>query len=170
MRNPLCQSTLRAVRDERITESQVASDPEHRLLQVLLGRWHTSGRTYATASAPSAEIDATDTYEWLPGGLGLIHTVKARVGDERVEGAEVIEYDPSREAYVTHYVGTDGPNSYEARLTEEDGELVWRMQSDRNQFTGVFDDDGTTISGCWELRGDDGRWRLWMEITLTKAR
>jgi hypothetical protein len=156
--------------DETIPESQVASDPEHRLLGTLVGRWHTSGRTYASYSAPSAEIEATDTYEWLPGGLGLLHTVDGRVGDERVEGAEVIEYDPSREAYVTHYVGTDGPNSYEARLTEEDGKLVWRMESDRDQFTGVFEADGTTISGCWELRGDDGRWRLWMEITLTKTR
>lgn len=156
--------------DESIGQSKVASDPEHTLLQALVGRWHTSGRTYATRSAPSAEIDGTHTYEWLPGGLGLLHSVGARVGDERVEGAEVIEYDTSREAYVTHYVGTDGPNSYEARLTEEDGELIWRMQSDRDQFTGVFDDDGTTISGCWELRGDDGRWRPWMEVTLTKRR
>ena len=158
------------MRDEPITESQVASHPGHRLLEVLVGRWHTSGRTYASPSAPSAEIDATDTYEWLPGGLGLLHTVDGRIGDARVEAAEVIEYDPSRDAYVTREVGTDRSQSYVARSTEENGALVWRMQSDRDQFTGVFEEDGTTISGCWELRGADGRWRPLMEITLTKAR
>jgi hypothetical protein len=102
--------------------------------------------------------------------LGLFHTVDGRVGDEKVEGAEVIEYDPSREAYVTHYIGTDGPGSYETRLTREGGRLVWMMQGERDQFTGVLEPDGTTISGCWELRDVDGRWRPWMEITLTKTR
>jgi hypothetical protein len=47
--------------------------------------------------------------------------------------------------------------------------LVWRMQSETDQVIGVFDDDGTTISACWELRGDDGRRRLWLEITLTQS-
>jgi hypothetical protein len=122
--------------DETIPESQVASDPDHRLLRALVGHWHTSGRTYASYSAPSAEIEATDTYEWLPRGLGLFHTV----------------------------------DSCETRLSESGGELIWTMQSESDRFTGVFDDDGTTISGCWELRGADGRWRLRMEITLTKTR
>jgi Protein of unknown function (DUF1579) len=158
------------VRDEPITESQVASDPGHRLLEVLVGRWHTSGRTYARPSAPSAEIDATDTYEWLPGGLGLFHTVDGRIGDERVEGAEVIEYDPSREACFAHYLGTGGSSSYETRLTEAGAELIWTMESASERFTGVLDDDGATISGCWELRGADGTWHPSMEITLTKAR
>jgi Protein of unknown function (DUF1579) len=156
--------------DETIPESQVASDPDHRLLRALVGHWHTSGRTYASYSAPSAEIEATDTYEWLPRGLGLFHTVDGRVGDERMEGAEVIEYDPSRKAYFAHYRGTDGSASCETRLSESGGELIWTMQSESDRFTGVFDDDGTTISGCWELRGADGRWRLRMEITLTKTR
>jgi Protein of unknown function (DUF1579) len=158
------------VRNEPITESQVASDPGPRLLGVLVGRWHTSGRTYARPSAPSAEIEATDTYEWLPGGLGLFHTVDGRIGDERVEGAEVIEYDPSREAYFAHYLGTDGSRSYETRLTDEGAALIWTMESTSDRFTGVLDDDGATISGCWELRGADGTWHLLMEITLTKAR
>jgi hypothetical protein len=158
------------VRDEPVTESQVSSDPGHKLLEILVGRWHTSGRTYGSPSAPSAEIDATDTYEWLPGGSGLFHTVDGRIGDERVEGVEVIEYDPSREAYFAHYLGTDGSSSYETRLTETGGELIWTMESARDRFTGVLDDGGATISGCWELRTADGRWRLLMEITLTKAR
>lgn len=154
--------------DESITESQGASDPEHKRLRALVGSWHTTGRTSAP-SASSAEIDATDTYEWLPGGFGLLHSVDARVGDERVEGAEIIGYDSSRETYVTQYFGSDGPNSYEASLTEEDGALVWRMHSERDRFTGTFDDDRTAITGHWELLGDDGSWHPWMDVTLTKG-
>jgi hypothetical protein len=140
---------------------------EHERLEALIGRWKTTGRTLP--SAGGGEIDATDAYEWLPGEFGLLHTVDARVGDQTVEGAEVIGYDPDRGTYVTLYVGTDGPTSYEARLTDEDGGLVWRMQSERTRFTGSFDDDRTTITGHWELLSDRGTWHPWMDITLTKS-
>ncbi|MFS8500077.1 MAG: hypothetical protein FWJ70_17970, partial [Micromonosporaceae bacterium] len=42
--------------------------------------------------APSAVIDGTDEYVWLPGG-SLLHTVDARVGEQAVTGAEIIGYD-----------------------------------------------------------------------------
>jgi len=142
-------------------------DQEHMRLQALVGRWKTTGRT--DPSAGDAEINAIDTYDWLPGGFGLLHTVDARVGDQRVEGAEVIGYDPKRGTYVSLYVGTEGPSSYEAELTEQDGDLVWRMQSERDRFTGSFSDDRTTITGHWELLGDDASWHPWMDVTLTRS-
>jgi hypothetical protein len=105
---------------------------------------------------------------WLPGGFALLHTVSARVGDRTVEGAEIIGYDPARRTYVTQYFGSDGPNSYEATLTEEHGALVWRIHSRHDRFTGTFSNHGDTITGHWELLGDDARWRPWMDITLTR--
>jgi hypothetical protein len=44
-------------------------------LAALLGRWRTRGRTRETAEAPAIEVDAVDTYEWLPGRAGLLHRV-----------------------------------------------------------------------------------------------
>jgi len=38
-------------------------------LQVLIGTWSTKGWTRATPGAPSARLEAVDTYEWLPGGF-----------------------------------------------------------------------------------------------------
>lgn len=143
--------------------------PEHKRLEALVGKWHTTGRTKPSSSTPGVEIDATDTYEWLPGGFGLLHGVEARVGDESVEGAEIIGYEPSRGAYITQYFGSDGSNAYEASLTEEDGALVWKMQSESDRFAGTFSDDGNTIIGHWEQLGDDGSWRPWMDITLTRS-
>jgi Protein of unknown function (DUF1579) len=138
-------------------------------LAVLVGRWRTEGSTRATADSPAARIEATDTYDWLPGRSGLLHTVDARVGDQKVEGAEIIGWVPARRAYITQYFGSDGPNSYEASLTEVDGVLVWTMRSATDRFTGTFSDDGNRITGRWERLDDETSWQPWMEVTLTRS-
>ena len=140
---------------------------EHLRRESLVGRWRTEGWTRETAEGPAARIEATDTYEWLSGGFGLLHTVDARVGEEHVEGAEIIGWDPERDAYATQYFGSDGPSAYEARLTEEDGALVWSMRSSQDRFTGTFSKDGNTITGHWEQLGDEN-WQPWMDVTLTR--
>jgi hypothetical protein len=43
------------------------------------------------------------------------------------------------------------------------------MHSERDRFTGIFDDDVTTITGHWELLGDDGSWHAWTDITADQA-
>lgn len=142
---------------------------EHERLEALVGRWQTEGWTRETAEAPAARIEAVDTYEWLPGRFALLHRVDAQVGEEKVEGAEIIGWDPARSAYITQYFGSDGPNSYEASLTEEEGSLVWSMRSRADRFTGTFSHHGNTITGQWEQLEDDQRWQPWMQITLTRA-
>jgi hypothetical protein len=142
---------------------------EHERLEALIGRWRTEGWTSETAEAPAMRIEAVDTYEWLPGRFALLHTVDARVGEERVEGAEIIGWDPARSAYITQYFGSDGPNAYEASLTEEEGSLVWSMRSRADRFTGTFSDDGNTITGRWDQLDEDKSWTPWMQITLTRT-
>jgi hypothetical protein len=135
-------------------------------LDVLIGGWKRDGWT---RDDPPARIDAVDTYEWRPGRHAAMHHVDARVGDERVEGAEIIGWDPARECYVTQYFGSDGPAAYEATLREEDGALVWTMRSRSDRFTGTFSDDRTTITGHWESMDEGSDWQPWMDITLTKG-
>jgi Protein of unknown function (DUF1579) len=142
--------------------------PAHRHLAALVGRWRTQGWTRATAGTPAAPIEAVDTYEWLPGHFALLHTVDARVGEEHVDGAEIIGWDPARDAYITQYFGSDGPNAYEASLAEDDGALVWNMRSPTDRFTGTFSDDGNTITGHWEQLDDEKKWQPWMDIMLTR--
>jgi hypothetical protein len=137
-------------------------------LDVLLGSWKTAGRTIDGAGAPTQVIDALDTYERLPGGA-VLHLVDAHVGDEKVEGAEIIGYDPGRGRYLTQYFGSDGPNAYEASLDDDHGTLVWTMRSTRDRFTGAFDDGSRTITGHWEVLDAESNWKPWMDITLTKA-
>jgi Protein of unknown function (DUF1579) len=141
---------------------------ERERLGALVGTWRTEGWTKGGPGAPAARIDAVDEYEWLPGGFALLHRVDAQVGDQKVDGAEIIGYDPARRIFVTQYFGSDGPNAYEASLAEEDGALVWRMRSKTDRFTGIFSDRGDTITGHWELLDEDSDWQPWMDITLTK--
>jgi hypothetical protein len=94
--------------------------------------------------------------------------VDARVGDQKVEGAEFIGYDPARASYVTQYFGSDGLAGYEATLEEESDGLVWTMRGEATKFAGRFSAGGNTITGHWELLDDGSRWRLWMNITLTR--
>jgi Protein of unknown function (DUF1579) len=156
-----------------IQEGEVMSNelgPPHQRLAALVGRWRTEGWTIATAEAPAARIEAVDTYEWLPGGYALLHTVDARVGEQKVEGAEIIGWDPARGSYITQYFGSDGPNGYEAGLADVDGALVWTMTSAEDRFTGTFSNDGNTITGHWEQLDDERNWHPWMDVTLTRAR
>jgi uncharacterized protein DUF1579 len=102
---------------------------EQTRLSVLVGRWRTQGWTKDTTESAAARIDAEDTYEWLPGGFALLHRVDARVGEERVEGAEIIGCNPVRGEYITQYFGSDGQNAYHAAFIEEKGALVWSMRS-----------------------------------------
>jgi catechol 2,3-dioxygenase-like lactoylglutathione lyase family enzyme len=136
-------------------------------LDALIGRWRTQGRTTAASRVPPDQIDAVDTYERPPGGA-LLHLVEARVGDQKVEGAEIIGFDPARGRYVTHYFGSDGPNAYEASLVEQDGALVWTMRSTKDRFTGTFNDERNVITGHWDALDDDSTWQPWMDITLTR--
>jgi hypothetical protein len=140
----------------------------HERLAVLIGRWKTEGWTKEMRAAPAARIDAVDTYDWLPGGFGLLHVVDAKVGGTKVEGAEIIGYDVDRGVYITLYVGSEGLTSYEASLAEETDGLVWSMRSQTTRFTGTFSDDRAAITGYWELLSEGGEWQRWMDITLTK--
>jgi Protein of unknown function (DUF1579) len=136
-------------------------------LEVLIGRWKTEGQTIDASGAPPDKIVAIDTYERLPGGA-LLHLVDARVGDQKVEGAELIGHDADRDTYVTQSFGTDGLTAYEASLTEEGEGLTWRMRSKATRFTGRFSEDGNVITGNWELQDDNGDWQPWMDIRLTR--
>ena len=141
---------------------------EHERLRALVGRWKIEGWTSEAPPVTASWIEALDTYEWLPGGHALLHRVDAHVGDQRVEGAEIIGYDPTRRTYITQYFGSDGPGAYEASLGNEYGALVWTMRNETERFIGMFSDDGNTIVGHRELLDDDSGWRPRMDVTLTK--
>jgi len=144
------------------------ADNEVIRLDPLVGKSTTRGQTKETSQQPALRIDATDTYSWLAGKYALLHEVDALVGEQKVEGVEIIGYDPEAGCYITQYFGSDGPNRYRACLTEEVSNLVWKMESKRDRFTGTFSEDRQTITGHWEQLDDNDTWHPWMDVTLTK--
>jgi len=162
---------LRATRRTRKRDQSAHHDDvgaEHERLGALVGRWKTRGSLTAAAGDAASSIESTDTYEWLPGGRALLHRVRALVGDEELEGAEILGYDPARRTYVAQYFGTDGPATYEASLANEYGGLVLKMRSESERFTGMFSEDGNTIEGHWELLDGDSHWQPRMDVTLSR--
>jgi hypothetical protein len=142
-----------------------APGPEHKRLDVFIGKWMTQGQTVATGAVPAVQILASDVYEWMPGGFFVLHTAYGRIGDMDVGGTEIIGYDAASKTYRTHLFDSQGNLITEA-LSVDDG--TWRWQGERTRCTGVFD-DGKTLTAHHE-RSDDGvTWVPSMEVTLTKV-
>jgi hypothetical protein len=80
-----------------------------------------------------------------------LHLVDATVGETKIEGAEIIGYDPDRGHFTTLYFGTDGPAAYEADFIESESILVWEMRGADSRFRGSFDAGGELLTGHWEL-------------------
>ena len=141
-------------------------DPALNRLSVFVGKWNTEGLIKASPSGPAAKLKATDIYEWLPGGFFLIHHVDGYMGDEEVRTIEIIGYDTASQTYFTHsYDNRGSVGTYQANLLD----AVWTIAGKSERFTGMFSDDSNTLTGSWELSGDDDSWIPWMDIKLTKV-
>lgn len=139
--------------------------PRHRALEPLVGVWRTHGTTIESESEPAIPFAGTDTYEWLEGGLFLLHKVDVSMGDRPVVGVEIIYPDPVSGHYHTWSVDADGTTEgYEARIEGR----VWSMTSRDARFRGAFAEDGGAISGLWERR-NGADWEPWMTVTLSRV-
>jgi len=96
------------VTKERLVTNESTEARER--LDVLIGTWKTEGLTTEARGRPAQRIDAVDTYERLPGGA-LLHLVDARVGDVKLDGAEIIGFDPLRGTFVTQFFGASSTQS-----------------------------------------------------------
>jgi hypothetical protein len=47
---------------------------------------------------------------------------------------------------------------------------VWTRASDKDRFTGTFNDEHDIITGHWEGLDDVSTWQPWMDITVTRER
>ena len=147
------------------------SSPEHKKLGVFLGRWHTTGEVAATASAPAAQVDAIDTYEWYPGEFFLVHHADGRVGEDAIKSIEIMGYDPDRQMLFRALLRQHRrPGTEEIRL---DGNTwTWRgsnvMGVKEHRCIAVVSDDGNTVRARHEKSDDGENWELWMDVTLRR--
>ncbi len=142
-------------------------DPALKRLDVLVGKWNTEGQTRASADAPAAKIRAVDIYEWLPGGFFLVHRWDGRMGDGEIHGIEIIGYDVSSQTYPIRSFDNQGNSDLLQASARDD---TWTFTGESMRFTGVFSDDGNTITGKWEYSSDGSNWLPWMDVTLTRIK
>lgn len=144
--------------------------PEHKLLDVFIGKWINEGHTIASADAPSVKILTSDIYEWAPGGFFVLHTAYGLIGNLSGGGIEIINYDAASKKYNSHFFDSQG-NIVISELTVRDGIWTWTgdWAEEGHHATSVFSDDGKTQT-CLHERSDGGvNWVPSMDVTLTKV-
>ncbi len=136
-------------------------------LNPFVGVWDTEGEMKTIAPGQSAKFNATDTYEWLPGGHFLLHRFDADMPQGKVQGIEIIGYKRESNTYPMYSFDSKGNTSLmQARVEKE----TWTFAGEAIRFTGKFSDNGKIFSGLWEFRpGEDASWQPLMDITLRRV-
>jgi hypothetical protein len=133
-------------------------------LEAFLGEWTMRPEAdWVPDDAPDARI----TWEWMAGERFLVQRWEIPDVPVAPDGLAVLGWDEGRDTYLQHYFDSRGvARVYEMGLS--DG--VWTLERTRpdfsaldfwQRFRGEFSDDGSTISGAWEMSTDEGRtWEL----------
>ena len=144
---------------------------ENKKLNVFLGKWHTVGNIYDEKGNITGKVDAIDTYEWLPGAYAMIHYADSKIGDIKIEGIEIIGYDPKRKAYFGPFFDNQGSAGWE-QIKFDGNTWIWNgenvMGVKYHRCKAVFKNE-TTIAALHEHSADNQVWHKWMDITLSRS-
>ena len=148
--------------------------PEHRKLAVFVGTWNLRGRQFETPSGRAAEITGTETYEWLTGGLFLIHRFEARLGNAQAACIEITGYDPSTRRYPTHTFYNDGQIADWQLQEQGEGWLItgkWSKGGEEAlvRCTVELGDEGNSRTSTWQSSSDGRNWDTFWEVMATRA-
>jgi hypothetical protein len=139
-------------------------------LDALIGEWSIE---VALPGAPEGDIGARVTFEWMPGKRFLIERWQVPV-PEAPDGLAVIGFDEGRGTLLQHYFDSRGVTRvYEMSL--EGG--VWKLSRDKpdfspldfaQRFEGTFSEDGSTITGRWDIKPEGSDWEKDFDMTYRK--
>jgi hypothetical protein len=135
-------------------------------LSFLIGRWHTKGEILQGASAASKDIRGMDTYEWVSGGLFILHRVDVFMGTERTEAIEIIGYDENRKSYFMKSFDSQGASPVMYATLEKAGVLKFGDNKMKSMLTA--NKDGSRMTAKWELSENGKTWKPWMNIQFDK--
>ena len=148
--------------------------PEQRRLDVLVGSWKMEGQQYEGDAGSAAKIRAEETFEWLPGGMFLVHRLVGRIGDAEMACIEIIESDRAAGRYRMHTFYNDG-NAQDWQLAEQDGGWLitgdWPMPDGSKRHvrcTQRFEKGDELRTAKWESSEDGTRWTTFWDTTSTR--
>ena len=108
-------------------------------------------------------------FEWLDGGAFLVQRWSVDL-PEAPNGTAIIGCDVANGTYLQLYSDDRGVcRVYEMSL--RDGEWTLRREGVpfAQRFTGTFSDDGTTITGRWEIAQDGEHWTTDFDVTYSRV-
>jgi hypothetical protein len=166
--------------DTRQQNSAPDPGPETQRLGTLVGRWRSEGYVVADPPVP---ITGTDIYEWLPGGFFLVHHVDVVVGEQKVQGIEIIgEYDPATDSFTGRaYDNRGNITIMRAKVDDQGvwtftggGEIAPAAQPSPDDASGAVrstltvSPDRSNMTAKWERSDDGSTWQPWMDMTFTR--
>lgn len=148
------------------TDKRLDRPTELARLNPFIGRWITVGETAPSPGKAPIPINASDVYDWAPGGRFVVHPAYGRFGDLDVSGVEIIGLDPSSGQFSTHFFDGNGTVSTQT-LSFENGTWMWRGKHTR--CFGTFSADERTLVAGHERLDENERWIPSMTVTLRKV-
>lgn len=170
----MAKSSIAQSKSAQTSTQPTKPGPEYRRLDVFVGTWNLEGQQYDGPFGPAAKVTAVETYEWLVGGLFLIHRFGGRLEAAEIACVEIIGYDYSSQSYPRYSFYSDGKTN-EWRGREADG--AWTLIGDslmedkslKVRCTTVFSNAGKTMNAKWEYSSDGSRWQTFWDTEATKA-
>jgi hypothetical protein len=140
-------------------------------LEPFVGEWSMAA---VFKDLPPVDAGARVSFEWMPGQRFLIERWEVPI-PEAPDGIAIIGADPEREGgYLQHYFDTRGVARVYKMSFEGGVWKLWRDEPDfspldfSQRYTGTFSDDGTTITGAWEICHDGRTWEHDFGLIYTK--
>ncbi|HEY6054849.1 MAG TPA: hypothetical protein VIU86_13000 [Gaiellaceae bacterium] len=147
--------------------SQTGGDDPLEPLGVLVGEWSMAA---SFVPDPATAPRARTTFEWLPGERFLIQRWEVEHPDAP-DGIAIIGADPETDGYLQHYFDSRGvARVYEMGFADGAWTLRRLHPGFSQRFTGIFSEDGDTISSRWERSSDGASWEDDFELTYTRVR
>lgn len=142
--------------------------PELKLLDVLVGKWKTTGEVRASSTTPASTIVGTDSYEWVLNNFFLLHRVDVQIGHQKVEAIELIgDYQAAGQTYSMRSFDNQGQFATMAAKLNQDGTFSFTGETQRTTLT--IHDGGQHMEAHWERLADNSTWVAWMDLDLVKA-
>jgi hypothetical protein len=129
-------------------------------LEALLGDW--------VLGDPAAPVGRA-SFCWLEGRRFLVQRWSVDI-PEAPDGIAIIGEDPAGGGLLQHYFDSRGIARVYGMSLEGGVWRLWRDGEDFSQrFAGTLSEDGSTISGAWEIAHDGSTWEHDLDLVYTRV-
>ena len=129
-------------------------------LEALVGDW--------VLGDPAAPVGRT-SFSWLEGRRFLVQRWSIDI-PEAPDGFAIVGEDPAGGGLLQHYFDSRGIARVYGMSLEGGVWRLWRDGEDFSQrFAGTLSEDGSTISGAWEIAHDGSTWEHDLDLVYTRV-